>query len=55
VGADIALGSQLLKGNCALLVKLVTTKIKNNAGRIRVEEKIKQPLKNIDAINQNKQ
>jgi len=37
------------------LVKLVTTKIKNSAGRIKVEEKIKQPLKNKDATNQNKQ
>jgi len=55
VGAAIALGNHLLNGNCALLVKLVTTRIKNRAGKTRVEEKIKTPLKNRDATNQNKQ
>lgn len=55
VGADIALGSHLLKGNWALLVKLVSTRIKNRAETINIEEKIKQPLKNKEDINQNKQ
>jgi hypothetical protein len=55
VGADIALGSHLLKGNCALFVKLVTTRIKNKAGRMKVEEKMRQPLKNKEATNQNRQ
>jgi hypothetical protein len=55
VGAAIALGSHLLKGNCALLVNLVTTKIKKRAGIIKVEEKMRHPLKNNDATNQKRQ